>query len=381
MSKILKFGGSSMAHIEGVIDAIKYNIKNSKKEGLGIVVSAVGKTTNNLQAMISNPNDLEKYKDIIIKEHINANTILSADEMNSFIEQTIIPYLEKAEDIVKKGNITDKEKAEINSYGERISYAFLSECLSKEGISNIKMDSGKLIHTYSLQYLDAFCDFQTTEKICKEKLLPILNEGKIVCITGYYGRNSDGEVSTLGRNASDTIASIIGTFCNVEETIIYTDVNGVYSDNPNANLNHRIIKLNEVSIEEMFEAANKGGASVLHEKVLDFMIQMIKTGHSISNLSVKHVSSPEEYGTKIVQDKTEGVKFLIDRDPDKTSDLRHFLIIGYGDITLEKIMEISASEEAIKTLEIKNSEGILNVLMSSPDEHKHHLENLILETK
>ena len=70
-------------------------------------------------------------------------------------------------------------------------------------------------------------------KINKNKILKYLNEGGIPVITGFQGVNIENRITTIGRGGSDASAIMLAKFFNAERCIIYTDVEGVYTTDPN----------------------------------------------------------------------------------------------------------------------------------------------------
>ena len=94
-----------------------------------------------------------------------------------------------------------------------------------------------------------------------------LAEGKIVIVAGFQGINEKGEITTLGRGGSDTTAVALAVFLHADKLYIYTDVDGVYSEDPNINKNAK--KYDEISYDKMLEMANNG-AKVLHNKCVQY---------------------------------------------------------------------------------------------------------------
>jgi len=88
-----------------------------------------------------------------------------------------------------------------------------------------------------------------------------LDAGKIVVVAGFQGVTEDGDLTTLGRGGSDTTAVALAAALKADECEIYTDVEGVYTTDPNICKNAR--KINRISYDEMLELASLGA------KVLD----------------------------------------------------------------------------------------------------------------
>jgi len=100
--------------------------------------------------------------------------------------------------------------------------------------------------------------------------LPIvgkLHEGKIVVVAGFQGYDDEGNITTLGRGGSDTTAVALAAALGADVCEIYTDVEGVYTADPNVCSKAR--KLDRISYEEMLEMASMG-AKVLHLRSVEF---------------------------------------------------------------------------------------------------------------
>ncbi|MDY6909224.1 MAG: aspartate kinase [Thermodesulfobacteriota bacterium] len=100
--------------------------------------------------------------------------------------------------------------------------------------------------------------------------LPImekLREGKIVVVAGFQGYDDEGNITTLGRGGSDTTAVALAAALKADVCEIYTDVEGVFTTDPNVYSKAR--KLKRITYEEMLEMASMG-AKVLHLRSVEF---------------------------------------------------------------------------------------------------------------
>ena len=148
-------------------------------------------------------------------------------------------------------NFPNEEKDVILSTGEQISCALIAGKLNLLGyksrswlgwqlpiITKGKHSSSRII------------------KIQKTKIIKYLKSGGIPIVTGFQGINSDFRITTLERGGSDTSAILCAKFFNAKKCIIYTDVEGVYTTDPN--LTKSAKKINKISYEEMLEMASLG---------------------------------------------------------------------------------------------------------------------------
>jgi len=98
--------------------------------------------------------------------------------------------------------------------------------------------------------------YSRINEIKKTKIIKYLKSGGIPIIAGFQGINLDGRITTIGRGGSDASAIMVAKFFNAEKCIIYTDVEGVYTTDPNKLKKAKKIKV--ISYEEMLEMASLG---------------------------------------------------------------------------------------------------------------------------
>lgn len=213
---VQKFGGSSVANTEKLLKVCKLII-DSYNQGnqVVVVVSAQGKTTDNL-----------------VKEELEITN-----------------------------NPNKREHDVLLSVGEQITIAKLAMCLNKLGYNAISYLGWQVPILTDNAYGNA-----NIINIGTDKILKSLNEKNIVIVAGFQGINEYGDITTLGRGGSDTTAVALAAYLKAENVYIYTDVDGVYSDDPNTNQN--AIKYETISYDKMIEMANSG-AKVLHNKCVE----------------------------------------------------------------------------------------------------------------
>lgn len=103
--------------------------------------------------------------------------------------------------------------------------------------------------------------------IDKNALLDYLNEFDVLVVAGFQGQTEDGRITTLGRGGSDTSAVALAAALDSAECEIYTDVEGVYTTDPNICSTAR--KMSRIAYDEMLEMASMG-AKVLHIRSVEF---------------------------------------------------------------------------------------------------------------
>ncbi len=108
------------------------------------------------------------------------------------------------------------------------------------------------------------------ESIDTERIMDALNANKIVVVAGFQGVDGDGNITTLGRGGSDTTAVALAAALQADACEIFTDVEGVYTTDPN--ICHSARKITRISYDEMLELASLG-AKVLDIRSVTFAKQ------------------------------------------------------------------------------------------------------------
>ncbi len=163
-------------------------------------------------------------------------------------------------------NPSDREMDLLLSSGERVTTALTAlaiEALGHKAIALTGWQAGIItdsVHTKA-----------KIERITGERVINALNNGYIVVIAGFQGiTGEDGEITTLGRGGSDLSAVAIASAINSDLCEIYTDVDGVYTTDPNIVPEAR--KMEKISYEEMLEMASLG-AKVLQTRSVEFAMK------------------------------------------------------------------------------------------------------------
>jgi aspartate kinase len=146
--------------------------------------------------------------------------------------------------------------------GEQVSIALLAMCLKAMGYK------AKSYHGWQVPIVtdNAFSKARI-ERIEDAKMRADLKEGTILVVAGFQGVDGEGNVTTLGRGGSDTSAVALAAALKADVCEIYTDVDGVYTTDPNICSDAR--KVDKVSYDEMLELASLG-AKVLQIRSVEF---------------------------------------------------------------------------------------------------------------
>ena len=155
----------------------------------------------------------------------------------------------------------DSEYDVVISSGEQVSAGALSGLLNSLGIKAQSRLGWQVPIVTSGDYKSA-----RIEAIHSKELIALLELNEVIVIPGFQGINSEGRITTLGRGGSDTSAVAIAAAINADFCDIYTDVDGVYTSDPNKVPTAK--RLDKISYEEMLEMASLG-AKVLQTRSVE----------------------------------------------------------------------------------------------------------------
>jgi len=298
--KVLKFGGSSVANTENIQKVLAIVKEASKNQKIAVVVSAFGKTTNNLLAGANEAlNNISSAKDFIenLKElHFNVIDDLVVTNKQEVSEEVTLLFNRLTsiyEGIFLLQELSDKTLAKVSSFGERLSSYIIANAAKELFDANHK-ESRDLIITND-EYLNAQVNFKATDK----NIISFFEENKhqVTVLGGFISSNSTEEITTLGRGGSDFTAAIYAAALNADELQIWTDVSGMYTANP------RVVKqaypISEISYEEAMELSHFG-AKVLYPPTIQPALRK-----EIA-ISIKNTFEPENVGTLICKNPKNG---------------------------------------------------------------------------
>ncbi len=176
-------------------------------------------------------------------------------------------------ELVKKSksissNFSDSEYDVLVSSGEQISCSLIAGRLIHQGLKSRSWLAWQIpIFTKGLHKNSRIFE------INKNKIIKYLKEGGIPIITGFQGINNEDKITTIGRGGSDASAIMLAKFFKAERCVIYTDVEGVYTTDPNK-LN-KAKKIKVISYEEMLEMASLGAKVMQPVSIQDARLNRI----------------------------------------------------------------------------------------------------------
>lgn len=296
---VAKFGGTSVNAKERVLNLCQIVSGQLKRRPI-VVVSALRGVTDLLLSLpslpkVKVPKELEKLKNV----HNGLIDELFEDDKT---KNNLYEYINHKVDEIR-GLIKDKDSSKafldkLVSYGEIISSYIIANAFKSCSIKATQVIATELIVTND-NFTSAEFLVDETKRNVKKILTPIINKGIVPIVTGFIGSTKNGEVTTLGRGGSDYSASIIGFCLKVKEIQIWTDVDGIFTTDPNLVRKARLLE--SVSFKEASELATFG-ARVLHPRTI---CPAISAGIPVR---VLNTSNPKSKGTLIKDDtKRKGV--------------------------------------------------------------------------
>src|SRR5919106_4450999 len=156
----------------------------------------------------------------------------------------------------------ERELDMLLSTGERVTIALLAMDLRGRGI-HARSFTGRQVGIIT----DGTHTKARIARVTAERIREALAEGVIPIVAGFQGINERSDVTTLGRGGSDLTGVALAAALKADRCVIYTDVDGVYTADPNIVPSAR--RLDKVSYEEMLELASLG-AKVLQSRSVEF---------------------------------------------------------------------------------------------------------------
>ncbi len=264
---VKKFGGTSVADVE-MIGTVAERIKSGRDEGndIVVVVSAMAGETNKLVDFCTSitPRPDPREYDVVV------------------------------------------------STGEQVTIGLLAMTLKSMGVDAVSM-TGPQVAVYT----DSAHEKARIRKIDSGTILGHLKAGRVVVIAGFQGVNDEGDITTLGRGGSDTSAVAMAAALNADVCEIFTDVEGIFTTDPNLVPSAR--KIDRISYDEMLEMSSLG-AKVLQIRSVEFAKNYDVPIHVRSTFSVNEGTWVTREENSMEKVKVSGVSY--DKNEAKVAILR-----------------------------------------------------------
>ncbi len=315
----MKFGGTSVRDLERIRKVASIVKKNKKNYKILVVLSAMAGVTNKLEKLLS-------------------------EATNS------------------KSSDTDL----VITSGEQVSVAMLSIILNKMKINTHTMLGWQIPIITDNSYGKA-----KILNISKKNIINKFKTFEVIIVAGFQGISLEGKISSLGRGGSDTSAVALAAALKAKRCDIYTDVDGVYTTDPN--LEKKAKKINKISYEEILEMSSLG-AKVLQTRSAELAMKkniQLKVLSSITNSKGTLITNEDqliekEMITGVSYSKNES-KITISGVPDKPGiSATIFGILAKNNINVDMIVQNISQDGVtanltftIPTIELEKANSIL----------------------
>lgn len=290
--KVLKFGGTSVGSVKSILCLKKVVEKESRKEPVVVVVSALGGVTDQLITISKMAlNGDEQYKNefdkLVDRHHQMIDKIITEPKKREILFYTVDSLFDQLKSIYfgvyLVHDLSEKTQDAIVSYGERISSNIVATLI--RGAK--RMNARDFIRT-ERKHGKHTVDFPLTNQLIQEyfKDMP-----RVAVVPGFISRDRDTNRTTnLGRGGSDYTAAIIAAALDAEVLEIWTDVDGFMTADP------RVIRtaytINELSYIEAMELCNFGAKVIYPPTIYPVCVKNIP-------IKVKNTFNPTFPGTLI----------------------------------------------------------------------------------
>ena len=288
----MKFGGSSVANAERIRHVAEI-VKSRLDKKPVLLLSAMGDTTDHLleagdAALTSGIVQVDKIEEL----HLNTAKELAIGEAAL---AGLSPLLAELRNLLTGisliRELTGKTKDYLVSFGERLSVRIVAAHFNTLGIKAEAIDAWDAGFISNSNFTSADLIEEAWELI-PAKLKAPAETGLLQIVTGFIAKDSNGNITTLGRGGSDLSATMIAASCRAEEVQVWKDVDGILTADPRIVANARPVEA--VTYEAAAELAYYG-SQVLHPRAMQ---PCMRTGTPVR---VKNSYNQEAPGTRIVQ--------------------------------------------------------------------------------
>lgn len=262
---VYKFGGASVKNAQSVRNMAK--IIGAALDPVIVVVSAMGKTTNRLEAFLDeglkNTGKQHELLDQLKTDHFKIIEELIPDSGHPIYDEVDL-FFNEAASLIQIHQEKDYNFIydQVISLGELVSTKIVSAWLEHFGISNRWVDIRQILKTDS-NYREATVNHEFSEKLCRS----VFDASGTICYVtqGFIGADTKGYTTTLGREGSDYSAALLANYLNAENVTLWKDVDGIYNADPAIFSN--VDKIETLSYQEVIELTYFG-AKVIHPKTI-----------------------------------------------------------------------------------------------------------------
>lgn len=290
--KVLKFGGTSVGSVKSILSLKHIAEKESKKQPVVVVVSAMGGITDSLLATARLAVDgdkayREEFEKMVNRHHQMIDTIINNPQKRIELIRNVDALFDQLKSLYYGvfliHDLSEKTRDAIVSYGERLSSQIVASLIKGAEWKDAR-DFVKTEHKNGKHVLDS----TLTEALVKEAFSEL---PKITVVPGFISRDKNtGETTNLGRGGSDYTAALIAAALGAEVLEIWTDVDGFMTADP------RVIRtayrIPQLSYNEASELCNFGAKVIYPPTIYPVCVKEIP-------IRIKNTFNPDCEGTII----------------------------------------------------------------------------------
>lgn len=301
--KVFKFGGASVKDAASIKNVSSILTRYTGQKII-VVVSAMGKTTNKLEEIVSallakDQKTFVGLVDELQQNHLEIAAGLFPDKHFHIFELLEDIFVDLRGQIQR--NLSENQAFiydQIVSLGELLSSQIVNAYLLDQGFNSHWLDARTVIRTDN-KYQEGTIDWAKTAQLCEQIIVPAFQQHDILLTQGFIGHTSEGFTTTLGREGSDYSAGILAYSCNATDVTIWKDVPGMLNADPKYFADTQLLE--HISFKEAIELSYYG-ASVIHPKTVQPLQQ------KDIPLYVKSFIDPEALGTSISSSVSQDAK-------------------------------------------------------------------------
>lgn len=292
--KVFKFGGASINSPERFINSASI-IQSFLPGKILVIVSAMGKTTNGLEEVVSAYTSGDKTKALRLFDEIKQSHYDTLISLNlgdsSACKNALQNHFTEIEWMLHDNVVKtfDFYYDQIVCSGELFSTTLLFHLLQKQDMKATWLDVRDVIRTDN-HFRNATIDWEVTAKNVASIVAPKFDDYDVIVTQGFIGATDENESTTLGREGSDYSAAVFANLLQGESVTIWKDVEAVMSADPKKYPNASVIS--SLSYKEVIEMAYYG-AQVIHPKTIKPL------QNKQIPLLVKSFLNPQLQGTRI----------------------------------------------------------------------------------
>jgi len=369
--KVLKFGGGCFKNSSSILKAAA--VIQAEVNPPVVVVSAFFGVTDLILQGIQQAENSEKnipfLLDSLYTYHLQLVTETIPDKnQREKISRTVSTRIKKLErlllGIAYTQEIIPTLKARMLSYGERLSAVVLAGIINAQGNKAVALEADRIGLITDASWENATIQAKETNDNLRRNVIPMIRQGIIAIVTGYFGCSSDGRITTFGRNGTDYSAAVVAQGIQADQLEIWKDVNGFMSADPQ--LVPQACRIKELSYYEAAELSYFG-AGILHPRTVEPLLD------GSIDLCIKNLSRPKNCGTRLKKTGYQSREVI--KSVTCNRNICRLKILGPGVGNKPGVIArigTALAAEAVNIISIITSQTCINLLVDRKDSEKSY---------